>query len=126
MANRPAFGRRINPEAQQVVAPRPGASVTQPTSVAVPTAVPSHPDEENLSVEEEVAAWKATRKGTFNIPWRQIYLMATLCFGIASFVLPDSVNDSVDWLLWGLAAMSGYAWYTTRRKKPAVTSPAAP
>ena len=36
------------------------------------------------------------------MPWPQLSLMASLCFGIASFVLPDSVNDNVDWLLWGL------------------------
>jgi len=43
-------------------------------------------------------------------------LMASLCFGIASLVLPDSVNDILDWTLYGLTAASLYAglsgrWY---------------
>ena len=58
------------------------------------------------------------------MPWRQLSLMASLCFGIASFVLPDSVNDNVDWLLWILAAMSAFVWFTNRKKK--VKDPAAP
>jgi hypothetical protein len=35
--------------------------------------------------------------------------MASLCFGIASFVLPDSVNENLDWLLYGLMAVTLYA-----------------
>ena len=38
---------------------------------------------------------------SFKMPWAQLSLMASLCFGIASFVLPDSINGSVEWLLWG-------------------------
>jgi hypothetical protein len=45
--------------------------------------------------------------------------MASLCFGIASFVLPASVNENVDWLLWALAAASAYIWFSKRRKKAA-------
>jgi hypothetical protein len=32
--------------------------------------------------------------------------MASLCFGVASLVLPDSVNTAVQWPLYGLAAIS--------------------
>ena len=54
--------------------------------------------------DEELEAWMRARK--WNLPWRQISLMASLCFGIASFVLPDSVNKDVNWLLYALMAAS--------------------
>jgi hypothetical protein len=44
-------------------------------------------------------------------------LMATLCFGVASLVLPDSVNDNVDWLLYALAAASFYAAIRKRHRQ---------
>ncbi len=50
----------------------------------------------------------------FKWPWRQLALMASLCFGIASFVLPDSVNDQMDWVLYGLMALSAYAGLSRR------------
>jgi hypothetical protein len=63
----------------------------------------------------ELREWKAQR--AFVIPWRQISLMASLCFGLGSFVLPDSVSDYVNWLLYGLSAMSFYVWFSQRRAK---------
>jgi hypothetical protein len=42
--------------------------------------------------------------------------MATLCFGIASFALPDSVNDNVQWLLYALGAASLYAGFRKRQR----------
>jgi hypothetical protein len=127
MPQRQPFGRRITPQPQpavpvraepaalRVVAP---AVVEQPSPFPVEEPAPS-------SVDQEVQAWKAARGSKFKIPWRQVYLMASLCFGVASFVLPDSMNDNVDYLLWGLCAMSAYAWYTGRKKK-SVTDSAAP
>jgi hypothetical protein len=53
------------------------------------------------------------------MPWRQLSLVASLCFGIASFALPDSVNDNVQWLLYALMAASAYAGFSKRRKKSA-------
>ncbi len=109
--NRPSFGRR--PQCKQAQA-EPAAlhapselPVEQPFSLEIETGVPS--------VEQELRAWKRTR--SFKIPWRQLSLMASLCFGIASFVLPDSVNDSVNWVLYGLMAMSFCAWFSGRRAK---------
>jgi hypothetical protein len=67
--------------------------------------------------DPELEAWKRARGSKFRMPWSQLSLMASLCFGIASFVLPDSVNENVDWLLWGLTAMCAVAWFTNRRKK---------
>ena len=74
-----------------------------------------------LSPEEELEAWKAERMRTrlARMPWRQIYLMAGLCFGIAGFVLPDSVNDTVSWLLYGLMGASFYAGLMRRRRSQA-------
>ncbi|MBU6456550.1 MAG: hypothetical protein KGK16_16720 [Bradyrhizobium sp.] len=68
------------------------------------------------SVDEELRQWKLARRRNFEIPWRPLSLMATLCFGIASLVLPDSVNDSVQWLLYALAAASLYAGFRKRRQ----------
>jgi hypothetical protein len=121
---RPAFGRRINPQAQP-------AAPVQPVRAAEPVVTPlvmppAEPAAEALSVDKELRAWKDARGSRFIMPWRQIYLMASLCFGIASFVLPDSVNDSVDYLLWGLCGLSAFAWYNGRKKKSGVTAPAAP
>jgi hypothetical protein len=42
--------------------------------------------------------------------------VASLCFGIASFVLPDTVNDGVQWLLYALAAASLYGGVAKRHK----------
>ena len=50
----------------------------------------------------------------FKVPWRQVALMASLCFGIASFVLPDTINDDLDWLLYGLMAISAYVGLSNR------------
>jgi hypothetical protein len=69
------------------------------------------------SLDDELREWKSARKQNFEIPWRPLSLMATLCFGIASFVLPDSVNDNVQWLLYALAAASLYAGFRKRRRR---------
>jgi hypothetical protein len=42
--------------------------------------------------------------------------MATLCFGLAAFVLPSSVNGAVQWVLYALMAMSAYTAF--RRRHP--------
>jgi hypothetical protein len=72
---------------------------TMPVAASPPAA-----DAPALSVDEELRQWKAQRG--YKVPWRQLSFMASLCFGIASFELPDSVNDEVNWLLYGLMAIS--------------------
>jgi hypothetical protein len=67
-------------------------------------------------VSPELAEWKAERKQAFRMPWRQLSLMAGLCFGVGSFVLPDSVNGVTDWVLYGLMAMSFIAGLSGKRK----------
>jgi hypothetical protein len=125
MANRQAFGRRIDPQARAApVVPRVepvapsmtalfgSAQEKSPAPIAVQAEAPS--------VEQELEEWKRSRKRAFKMPWHQLSLMASLCFGIGSFVLPDSVNDNVEWLLWGLSAVSAFVWFTNRKKKAGV------
>jgi hypothetical protein len=81
-----------------------------------PTACALVEKSEFLSLDDELRQWKLARRRNFEIPWRPLSLMATLCFGIASFVLPDSVNDNVQWLLYALAAASLYAGFRKRRQ----------
>lgn len=129
MANAQAFGRRASsspqPRARTAPAftPEPAPQVA-PVVAAGPAA--EHPavmpapmagfDAPALSVEDELREWKAQR--SMKIPWRQLSFIASLCFGIASFELPDSVNDEVNWLLYGLMAISFYigvsGWFGKR------------
>ena len=128
MGSRQAFGRRMNTQVQtapvaahvEPVAPSVatlfgGAQAESPVPVAAQAEVPS--------VDQELEEWKRARGQRFKVPWRQLSLMASLCFGIGSFVLPDSVNDNVEWLLWILAAVSAFVWFSNRKK---VKDPAAP
>lgn len=69
---------------------------------------------EPVSVEQELEEWKRARK--YRAPWRQISLIASLSFGIASFVLPSTLDDVVQWVLIVLSAMSFTAWATGRTK----------
>jgi hypothetical protein len=98
-SNPQTFGRRAAPAARAPLA----------APARAETVAPPWPAEE----DEELRQWKATRRRP-PLPWRQIYLMAGLCFGIASLVLPDDVNGAVDWLLYGLAAASFYAGWRKR------------
>jgi len=66
------------------------------------------------SIDDDLREWKRTRKPNFHTLWRPLLLMATLCFGIASLVLPDSVNDAVDWLLYAMTGASLYSWIRSR------------
>lgn len=68
------------------------------------------------TVDEELREWKRTRRKSFRLPWRQISFMASVCFGIGSFVLPDSVDQTVQWLLLALAALGLIASLSARRK----------
>ena len=119
LLNQRSFGRRGNPPpsfdrsmgATETVARAPRAQSTGP-SIEPPVRLPKS---EFPSLDDELREWKLARKRNFQIPWRPLSLMATLCFGIASFVLPDSVNDTVQWLLYALAAASLYAGFRKRR-----------
>jgi hypothetical protein len=87
----------------------------QPTGAAIEGSL-RLPESELPSLDDELREWKLARKQNFEFPWRPFSLMATLCFGIASVALPDSVNDNVQWLLYALAAASLYAGFRKRRR----------
>jgi hypothetical protein len=69
------------------------------------------------SVDDDFARWKPARRPNFAILWRPLCLLATLFFGIASFALPDSVNDIAQWFLYALAAASFWAGFRRRHAK---------
>jgi hypothetical protein len=110
MDPRRSFGRRapLQPTVSQAVAPAP---VLEPD-------LRSHlSDAVSPSIEDEIAAWKEARGPVVPFPWRQLSLMAGLCFGIASFVLPATVNDTMQWPLYALTAASLYAGLRKRKAK---------
>jgi len=119
MTNHRSFGRRVGS------APRPrfarvdveAVAQSRPVEVPVERSSPPPANTDCPSLDQELLEWKRARKRGFAVPWRQLSLMASLCFGIASFVLPDSVNDNVQWLLYALTAASLYAWFSRRRRE---------
>jgi hypothetical protein len=123
MAPRQAFGRRASPQAFQ--APPRRAPVAAPQPLAAEAVASTVAPDDQPSLDAELNAWKQERGSKFKMPWSQLSLMASLCFGIASFVLPDSVNENVDWLLWGLSGMAAWVWWSNRQKKK-TKDPAAP
>jgi|SRR5580700_940958 hypothetical protein len=66
--------------------------------------------------DDDFREWKRARKPNFHTLWRPLLLMATICFGIASLVLPDSVNDAADWLLYAMTGVSFYSWIRSRKR----------
>ena len=113
MGSAPSFGRRINPKRPQQPANENSAdapAVQVPVSTAALNAARVEPlvltaaDELRPDIDREVAEWKRAR-GT-RIPWRQISLIGSLSFGIAWFVLPETVSDPVSWLLLVLGGAS--------------------
>jgi hypothetical protein len=121
MATQRTFGHRTGPQPQAPqVKPRPPANLSKNkiTDIEPATASLNPLPSEGPSIDDELREWKQARKKTFQIPWRQLSVMAGLCFGIASFVLPDSVSDNLQWLLYALAAASFYAGF--RRRKNAL------
>ena len=121
MVDHKSFGRRGNPPPSSGRSMRTAETVAQATrvqftgpSVERPVRLPEK--SELPSLDDELREWKLARKQNFAFPWRPFSLIATLCFGIASFALPDSVNDNVQWLLYALAAASLYAGFRKRRR----------
>ena len=84
-----------------------------------PVSAPAQPAP--AEIDEELLAWKQTRK--HQIPWGPLSLMASLCFGIASFELPDNVNGVANLLLYALSAMSLWVWFSKRREKRRAKAP---
>ena len=111
MEHRRNFGRRAAPQASIA---SPAAPAPRERIEKAPPSAPAPP-----SVEDEIRAWKSARRSHMGFPWRQLSLMAGLSFGIASFVLPRTVNDALQWPLYTLTAISLYAGLRRRKAKPA-------
>ena len=113
------FGRRVSFE------PRPPRRSEEPCATAPLGGVaPARPSIDGASLtfgeiksshDEELREWREARSRTYRFPWRQVLLMASLCFGVATFVLPDKVSDDLDWLLYGLMAASFIVGIRRRR-----------
>jgi hypothetical protein len=114
------FGRRVDypPQPQRTsrevaaASARETAAADNPVDRFLPVAPDLAP-----AVDPELAEWKKARRQKFRLPWRQLYFLGTLFFGIASLALPDTVNDEVQWLLYALMAASLYAGFTARRRR---------
>ncbi len=122
MANHRSFGRRGDPQRQLSCSMGAIEAVAQSTrvestgrSVERPVLLSVKPEFSLLA--DDLRQWRLARKQNFKIPWRPLSLIATLCFGIASFVLPGSANDIVQWFLYTLAAASLYAGIRGRRRQ---------
>lgn len=120
MTNQRSFGRRAGPQSQSIDRRKAAETIVPKASTKIADApmrrsAVSLADIEGPSVDDELREWKRTRKSSFRIPWRPLSLMASLCFGIASLVLPDWVNSAVQWPLYGLAAASLYVGFAKRR-----------
>lgn len=118
MQGQKAFGRRAVAQPPSRNMRLPAALVVQVSSMTTAEAQAewiATPSITDLSThDQELEDWRRNRK--FQIPWRQLSFMASLCFGIASFVLPGSVNSKVDWLLYALMAVSFAVGISRRRK----------
>jgi hypothetical protein len=109
MANpSPSFGRaRRQPQAAAPLPPKRHA----PAAEASAQPYPEDP------VAAELAAWKRSRTSR-SFPWRQVSLMAGLCFGIASLVLPERANDTAAYGLYALSALGFISGLRRRRQRP--------
>jgi hypothetical protein len=66
--------------------------------------------------DDDFEQWKRARRKNFPIPWRPLSFMASVFFGVASFVLPDSVTDILQWPLYGLSVASFWIGFYRRRQ----------
>lgn len=113
-----SFGRRgaaSGPATGAIKVVRESTGVHSPEHyVTQPVLLPKTP--KFSLVDDDFREWKRARKPNFRTLWRPFLLMATICFGVASLVLPDSVNDAVDWLLYAMTGLSLYSWIRSRRR----------
>lgn len=123
MVEQTTFGRRTTPS-RAIARP---TEAHDPVAHARKPALPEQPDDQSLDflkhiasppIDDEFREWKKARKRHSGLPWRQLALMASVSFGIASLVLPDSVSDTLDWVLYALMAASAYAGLSRRWATP--------
>ena len=67
------------------------------------------------SVDEELKAWKKSRGPSRHV--KLLALAASLSFGIASFALPETVNDWLQYPLYALSAASLYVGFRHKRQR---------
>ena len=96
------FGRR-----------KPGAPLPVMKKISRPAAPAAALPAASLSVDDEIRRWKKARR--YSLPWKPLALMGSLCFGVASFVLPNSINDQLQYPLYALSAASLYAGFRRKR-----------
>jgi hypothetical protein len=121
MASQMEFGRRTTSQrpalrARKPLDAPPAGNISAFARASVAPASPLQPEISAQPADHELQEWKKTRRQNYKIPWRQMSLMASLCFGIGALVLPDSVNENLDWLLYGLMAASLFAGLRRRRR----------
>ena len=106
-----SFGRRTDPQHKS-------RQAKSEVEAAFPKAaeVATSPRDLPAPLDDELQEWTKARRNAFRWPWRQISLTASLCFGIASFALPDSINDGVQWLLYALMAATFFGGVAKRRE----------
>ena len=122
MVNQTTFGRRTTPAHPSAPATETRAPVRPESNFARNERTAEHQSEllkhiASPPIDDEFREWKKARKRHSGLPWRQLALMASVCFGIASLVLPDSVSDTLDWVLYALMAASAYAGLSRRWSK---------
>ncbi len=122
MVNQTTFGRRTTPSRP---APR-AMDPHEPAGSAGKHALSEQPADHTSEllkhiasppIDDEFREWKKARKQHSGLPWRQLSLMASVSFGIASLVLPDDVSDTLDWVLYALMAATAYAGLSRRWSK---------
>lgn len=117
-----SFGRRGEPLGQFSRSMAPIEAFTEGTRVATPDGSLGQPGPllkklEFSSLDDDLELWKLARKQNFEIPWRPLWVLGSLFFGIASFALSDSVNDIVEWSLYAVAAASLWVGFRRRRRQ---------
>jgi hypothetical protein len=120
MAQQAQFGRRAStapPRPKPVIPSYDAAKVERRTPAsagAAPARAAPPPGHDEVSLDEELAQWKAARKArkrSFREPWRSVSIAATLMFALGTWLLPDQVANIVQVLLLALGAASLYAGF---------------
>jgi hypothetical protein len=121
MANHQPFGRRVYHGQRSYHTTETARAAALPekverteTPVEFDSAIQS--ESPPPALDDELREWKQSRKRFAHFPWRSLSLMASLCFGIASFALPDSVNEFVQWPLYALFGASLCVGLSGRRR----------
>src|ERR1044071_4947819 len=119
MVNQTTFGRRTTPSLPIARATEPQDPIRPAASLARNELAAERSSEllthiASPPIDHEFVEWKKARKRHSGLPWRQLSLMASVSLGIASLVLPDSVSDTLDWVLYALMAITAYAGLSRR------------